>query len=355
MAFAPDGKTLATCSCDRTIRFWDPHTDPIARRPTTVRPIIYASDAAFRPDGKEVAFVQGDNVGGLFNPGGNLILVDVETGKVGRTISRAHDGARRVAYSADGRVLVSGGRDGKARVWDAASGAPLGTYQHPSWVTSVSASHDGRWIASTHEPKEFTEMRRTGVYSGKSFKGELTVWDARTGAVRHAIRDLPAAVGHVRFHPTADVLATSDSGTVRLWDLATGQTRWEAQAASGDALAFRPDGSLIAAVGGPEITLIDAKTGEVRARSSGEGSGQFGGLAFSPDGLRLAAARGGEVKLWEVPDGGEILTLPRPATVGDGGPSPLAALAFSPDGLRLMNSDRNGLIEVWDAGPRGPQ
>ncbi len=356
VAFAPDGKTLATCSWDRTIRFWDPHTDPIARRPTTVRPIAYASDAAFRPDGKQVAFVQGESVAGLFNPGGDVIVVDVETGKAARKISAAHDAARKVAYSADGRVLASGGRDGKARAWDADSGAPLGTFQHPGWVLAVAASPDGRWIASAHEPKEFTDMRRSGVYSGRSFKGELTVWDARTGAVRRAIRDLPSIVAHVRFHPTADVLATAEGNTVRLWDLATGKPRWEARVASSDALAFHPDGSLIATVGGAEVALIDATTGEVRSRSSGQGTALFGGLAFSPDGLRLATARGGEVKVWEVPSGGEILTLPRPAAAGDAGPSPLAAVAFSPDGLRLMNSDRNGLIEVWDAGPpRGPQ
>jgi WD40 repeat protein len=165
------------------------------------------------------------------------------------------------------------------------------------------------------------------------------------------MKDLPGMVDQVRFHPTEDLLAASLGGVVRLWDLATGQPRWEAKAASSDALAFSPDGALIAAVGGAEVTLIDAKTGEVRARSSGEGEGQFGGLAFSPDGRRVATARGGEAKLWDVPGGGEILTLPRPAPIGDAAPSPLAALAFSPDGRRLLNVDRNGLIEVWDGGP----
>ena len=355
VAYAPDGKSLATCAWDRTIRFWDPQNDPIARRPTTVRTIIYASEAAFRPDGKEVAIVQGDNVASLLGAVRDISLVDAETGKVSRTISRAHDSPRRVAYSADGRVLVSGGRDGKARAWEIPSGAPLGTFQHESWITAVAASRDGRWVASAPESKVFTAMRMTGRFTNQEFRGELAVWDARSGAVRREFKDLPGQVDRAQFHPTEDLLAASFGSVVRLWDLATGKPRWkDTYALSSDALAFSADGSLIAAVGGPSITLIDAGTGEVRARSSsGEGTAPFGGLAFSPDGRRLAAARGQEVKLWEVPSGGEILTLPRPAAVGDAGPSPLAALAFSPDGLRLLNADRSGLIEVWDAGPPG--
>lgn len=91
----------------------------------------------------------------------------------------------------------------------------------------------------------------------------------------------------------------------------------------------------------------DAATGTEVGRLIGHGNGLFGGMAFSPDGRRAASARGDEVKLWEIPSGREILTLP----VLDPGARDMgiAALAFTPDGRRLLAAGRNGSVQAWDA------
>jgi len=109
VGFTPDGQ-LVTCSWDQTIKFWDPRTDLEARRlPGKGAEIV--SDAAFRPDGKQVAIVQGDNVtnalgavGSLFfgNPGEQIIVWDPIAGRTIHKLPGHSSGARRVAYSASG-------------------------------------------------------------------------------------------------------------------------------------------------------------------------------------------------------------------------------------------------------------
>jgi DNA-binding beta-propeller fold protein YncE len=60
-----------------------------------------------------------------------------------------HDSwVRSVAFSPDGKYVVSGSDDGTARVWEAASGKEIARMTHDSWVTSVAFSPDGKYVVS---------------------------------------------------------------------------------------------------------------------------------------------------------------------------------------------------------------
>jgi hypothetical protein len=117
------------------------------------------------------------------------------------------------------------------------------------------------------------------------------------------------------------------------------------------ALAFSPDGQMLAVGTYQRVLLCDPATREVRAIWDGHADA-VRALAFSPDEKWLAAGGGtsgalGQVRLWSV------LTN-RPARVFGNQADAVSALAFSPDGKRLATASVDKTIQVWDAATARP-
>jgi WD40 repeat protein len=110
------------------------------------------------------------------------------------------------------------------------------------------------------------------------------------------------------------------------------------------ALAWRPDGELLALGGYREVRLVDRAGGAIG--TLGGHADMVRALAFSPDGKRLAAAGGmpaqaGEVKIWDVESRTLLRTLPGHADC-------IYAVAFAPGG-RIATSSYDKLVKLWDA------
>ena len=111
------------------------------------------------------------------------------------------------------------------------------------------------------------------------------------------------------------------------------------------ALAYRPDGKLLALGTFKEVRLVEPETGKTVATLSGEAE-DVRAVAFSRDGKLLAAAgglpaRGGEVKIWDVEKHTPLRTIA-------GHTDCIYAVEFAPDGKAVATASYDKLIKLWD-------
>jgi WD40 repeat protein len=108
-----------------------------------------------------------------------------------------------VVFSSDGALLATAGKDGTARVWDAATGQALHVLTgHTSTIFHLAFSPDDTLIATA------------------GFDGQARVWDVQTGRELLALTGHAGAVNAVAFAEDGKRLITSgDDGTVRIYAL----------------------------------------------------------------------------------------------------------------------------------------
>ncbi len=289
IAYAPDGKTLATGSDDKTVRLWDTLTGK--PRAVLSNPGDVISTVAFSPDGKTLA------TGG---PDRTVKLWDTGTGQERGRLKQHGHWVSSVAFSADGKTLASGSLDGIVHLWDPATLVERASHQTGAvWVRSLALSPDGHTVA-------------TG-----SHDGTVKLWDW--------VADRERTV----FDKSIGVAYKNQGGPVT-------------------AIAFAPDGKTLAWICTAELQMWDLETMKERASFSLRFNGAYpGSLSFSPDGHVLAAGCGGleevpaSVKFWDAHTG-QSLGIIR----GHAGKH-LAAV-FAPDGRTLAFGSSDGLVEVWD-------
>jgi WD40 repeat protein len=155
------------------------------------------------------------------------------------------------------------------------------------------------------------------------------------------------------FNTLTGRLATAHAdGTVRLWDTAIGGQIGVLQGHTAPvrAVAYSPDGSVLASAGGDEdsgdgseIRLWDAATGEHITTLEGH-TGMVTDLAFNVDGTLLASASvDNTVRLWDVISG----TL---AATYDDATAPVRAVLFKPDGTWLAAAGDDTVVRLWEIG-----
>jgi RNA polymerase sigma factor (sigma-70 family) len=325
LAFAPDGKSFAVGDIDGQIHVWDVNTGKELRhfRGSSAQ----VSVLAYSPDGTRLAAascLKRLPVNVIDSEGSHIIrLWNTADGKELRQLAGHTDWVNTLAFSPDGKTLVSGSDDKTVRCWDPDTGREKQQLRgHQGGVDSVAFSPDGKLLASAGEAEA---IRLWEVGTGKEFKR------------------LTHPASWVVFAPEGKTLASADREGARLWDVATGQEirRFRTDAWGARSVAFSPDGRTLAATGNV-IHLWHVATGEeILPRA-----GHFGGitsLAVAPTG-RLVASAGSDclIRLWEPLTGKEVRVL-------RGHPSAIRSLALSPDGGSLVSvSQEDGTIRLWD-------
>lgn len=133
------GETLASGGWDETLRLWD----VVAQHERVQIPFEdWIRDLTASPDGRTLAVACKD---------GTVALIDLTTAETMRVLDAHERGVDAVAFSADGALLVTGGRDNLVRVWDTRddSDEPVVTLEaHRKPVLTVAFHPAGNLIAS---------------------------------------------------------------------------------------------------------------------------------------------------------------------------------------------------------------
>jgi len=297
VAVSRDGRMIARALTDGTVRLWD------LRRSEDIRTLNKdASEVQFSPNGKMLATASGRS---------GITLWDVESGTKLWSVKGHLDQTNSVAFSADGKSIVSGGGYafvGNAKLWDVVSGKALRTMKDNSIaITDNCCSHAGVVMSVAFSPNGER-------IASSGFDNKIKVWDAKSGEKRIT---LPGALYFaVTFSPDSRMIAgaskKADDSVLRIWDITTGKVIREFVGHTKEILsiAYSPDGRVIASGSWDRtIRLWDVKTGEKLSVLPGHSAAPKS-VVFSPDGKRLISSDSdGGVKFWDVATGKELVSF----------------------------------------------
>jgi WD40 repeat protein len=408
VVFSPDGSVLVSIGEDGTIRRWTTATaseiDPPFSVPgigsalafSPIEPVIVAGwfaldvggsvtmwdartgvelaswvaeanivgDLAFSPDGRTLA------VAGFGEDGGVVRLWDTLTATtVGGVFGGGQKTAPVVAFHPDGRSLITGEFDGAVSQWGLDVSYQVVVTRHDDEATAVAISADGKVVASAgydgdlrlRNMENYESIGPELVVPGGAVlavalapdgrtvatggaDGSVRIWDVLDDALRGHIASNAAGVTAVAYSPDGSLLASSTYSEVRLWDPTTGAPVGDPlSSGNGESLAFSPDGQVLAATADEgAIELWDPAGIQRHEPLHGHPDG-VADLAFSADGHWLAAAGGDEVRIWDA-----ATWSPVSASLRVDGDVDVRDVAFAPDGRLLAAGGNDGVVRFWN-------
>ncbi|MBI3862253.1 MAG: PQQ-binding-like beta-propeller repeat protein [Planctomycetia bacterium] len=301
----------------------------------------------------------------------------------------------KVAMTPDGRRLVTAGRDGTARIWDAATGKELHCLTDLDSINGIAISPNGKVLATA-----------AGLVRSPQMTAQLTLWDLEAGVVQRTNQGTHFR-SSVAFSPDGTRIAAAGMGMAHIWDTATGQELLKIQAhAEGRHIlysipdtAFSPDGQVLLTSGfgpaapgnrrGETVKFWNVHSGELLDQLDGRVSPN----PFLKDGTLVVRRGDGAILHWDPKNKREIRRFSEPReNVGipqfspdetvvavtsteyqhqamtsrhtlevwdlasgakrcanDGLPADVNSLAFTPDSSTIITGGGDGRLRFWNA------
>ena len=328
----------------------------------------------------------------MFDPTNCVIrLWDIESGREVRQFKGHTTGVRTVAWSPNGRYILSASSgeyfdasrwqppsEVGIRLWETASGRQVCHFNTPHSIGSLAFAPDGHTFLSCggngslglwELPESLVKGReevgpaqpqpratiRSCSFAGVAFSRDgrflavgshnvIQVWDQAATKMLFILRGHERWVWALAFSPDGNSLASgSMDNTIKLWDLTTGKARvtLEGHTEKVWGVAFSPDGtSLASASDDKTIRLWDLASGKQK-KLLGSHANHAYSVVFTPDGKTLlSGAFDGDVRLWDVASGEVLAHL-------DGHIAPVR-LALATDGKTLATASHDQTVKLWD-------